>query len=81
MNEKSVTLKCVALFFMISDLQKNCSKVRERVFEPKLENVHVYKDLYKLYMHLHDSFGTDEWHGNLSNIMKKLIDIRDAQRA
>lgn len=67
--------------YKISDLQKNCSKVRERVFEPKLENVHVYKDLYKLYMHLHDSFGTDEWHGNLSNIMKKLIDIRDAQRA
>ena len=67
--------------YQISELQNNCFKVREEIYNPNPDHVAVYKDLYSLYLELHDSFGTGEWQGNLSGVMKKLIGIREAQRS
>jgi L-ribulokinase len=36
--------------------------------------------LYDLYKTLHDAFGTKQWQGNLSHIMKRLIEIRNRVR-
>ena len=49
-------------------------------YEPKEKNHLVYKKLYKLYKQLHDGFGTKTWNGNMSNVMKDLLDIRDEVR-
>ncbi len=51
-----------------------------KVFNPIEENVAVYKKLYKLYKQLHDGFGTKEWNGNMYNVMKELLNIRDEVR-
>lgn len=48
-----------------------------KVYEPIEENHSVYKGLYSIYHQLHDGFGTKEWNGNMFNIMKDLLDIRD----
>ena len=47
------------------------------VFNPIKENHMVYKKLYSLYRQLHDGFGTKSWSGNMYNVMKDLLDIRD----
>lgn len=49
-------------------------------YYPIAENVDVYKKVYKLYKQLHDGFGTKEWNGNMFNVMKELLDIRDKVR-
>jgi len=54
--------------------------LKPRVFEPNPDANAVYKELYALYKILHDAFGTKEWHGNLFEVMKKLIDIRNKAR-
>jgi L-ribulokinase len=48
-----------------------------KVYEPIEENHSVYKELYRIYRQLHDGFGTEEWNGNMFNIMKDLLVIRD----
>jgi len=65
----------------IAQLQENCAKMREKIYSPNAENADVYKELYTLYSILHDSFGTEQWQGNLSDVMKKLISIREEQRS
>ena len=67
--------------YAIAELQKNCAKVREEIYSPNAENAEVYKKLYSLYSKLHDSFGTEQWNGNLSDVMKSLIDVRESQRS
>jgi L-ribulokinase len=49
-----------------------------KTFNPIPENHNTYKRLYKLYMQLHDGFGTVKWSGNMYNVMKELLDIRDS---
>jgi L-ribulokinase len=49
-------------------------------FIPIEENHLTYKKLYSIYKQLHDSFGTKEWSGNLYNVMKDLLNIRDSVR-
>jgi len=56
------------------------SKVRERVYLPNAEHVTLYKKLFSLYTQLHDGFGTAAWSGNMSNVMKELIALREATR-
>ncbi|MFH1195030.1 MAG: ribulokinase [bacterium] len=51
-----------------------------REFKPIEKNHLVYKKLYSLYKQLHDSFGAKEWSGNMFNVMKELLDIRDEVR-
>ncbi|MEW6193568.1 MAG: ribulokinase [Bacteroidota bacterium] len=50
------------------------------VFYPVPENNSVYKKLYILYKQLHDGFGTKNWNGNMFNVMKDLLNIRDEVR-
>jgi len=49
-------------------------------FIPIKENHLVYKKLYSLYKQLHDGFGTKQWNGNMFNVMKELLNIRDEVR-
>jgi len=56
------------------------SKVRDRVYQPIPEHVETYKRLFALYMQLHDGFGTAAWNGNMGNVMKDLIALREATR-
>ncbi len=50
------------------------------VFQPIPENYDVYKKLYRLYKQLHDGFGKAGWNGNMFNVMKDLLNIRDEVR-
>lgn len=64
----------------VAELQEKVTAVRERIYEPIPENVAVYKELYALYLTLHDAFGTAEWSGKLNHVMKELLSIRSRQR-
>jgi L-ribulokinase len=66
--------------YNIFDLRDKCSKFRDAIYLPNDDAVEVYKKLFSLYKDLHDAFGTSEWNGNLSRVMKELIDIREDQR-
>ncbi len=63
----------------ISDAQKQMTGISS-VYNPIQENHEVYKKLYKLYNQLHNSFGTSGWTGNMFNVMKDLLNIRDQVR-
>jgi L-ribulokinase len=60
--------------------QNAMTGLKPKVFKPNLEAHDVYKQLYTLYRRLHDAFGTREWNGNLFDVMKDLIAIRDRTR-
>jgi L-ribulokinase len=53
----------------------------DKTFNPIEENHIIYKKLYRLYKQLHDAFGTREWQGNMYNVMKEVLDIRDRVRS
>jgi L-ribulokinase len=55
--------------------------LKPRSFRPNPDNHKVYAELYKLYIELHDAFGTARRQGSLFNVMKDLLAIRDRQRA
>jgi L-ribulokinase len=63
-----------------TDAQKVMCGTKEETFRPDPENHRVYQELYKLYAQLHDAFGTKQWTGNMANVMKDLLAIRDRQR-
>jgi L-ribulokinase len=63
----------------LGSLQSRVTATREKVYHPIPENVAVYRELYTLYRTLHDAFGTAEWSGQLSPVMKQLLDIRARQ--
>jgi len=54
--------------------------VSETTFAPIPENRAVYDSLYALYRRLHDAFGVPGADGNLYDVMKRLLDIRDQAR-
>lgn len=60
--------------------QKAMTALKEIVYTPDEKAGEVYRRLYAIYRQLHDAFGTTQWNGNLSNIMKELLDIREAAR-
>lgn len=60
--------------------QAKMTGVKERVYTPNPGAVAVYNRLNTLYTDLHDAFGTATWQGNLSHVMKELLDIRDQSR-
>ncbi|MGZ4964249.1 MAG: ribulokinase [Limisphaerales bacterium] len=64
----------------IACAQKAMTGLKSRVFKPNTEAHAIYCELYELYKELHDAFGTREWKGNLSGVMKKLIEIRNRSR-
>lgn len=63
-----------------TEAQKYMTGVRKKTFKPDRQNHSVYKNLYRLYRDLHDSFGTRNWKGNLFYVMKELLEIKDQQR-
>jgi L-ribulokinase len=56
------------------------SALQARVFQPNRPAHEVYRRLFRLYGRLHDAFGSSAWHGNLHDVMKELIDIRNDAR-
>ncbi len=64
----------------LEQAQQKMAGIRERVFTPDPEAHAVYRELYTLYRKLHDAFGTPSWTGNLFDVMKALIDIRERAR-
>ena len=68
-------------FKTVPEAQAAVCGVREEVYEPDATNRAVYAELYGLYRQLHDAFGTVEWSGNMANVMKELIGIRERQRS
>jgi L-ribulokinase len=61
------------------DAQGVMCGIKETTYKPDLENHDVYQDLYLLYSQLHDAFGRDDWTGQLYNVMKDLLKIREKQ--
>jgi L-ribulokinase len=60
--------------------QKAMTGLKSEDFKPDPAAHAVYRELYPIYRTLHDAFGTKEWNGNLYDVMKTLIDIRDRVR-
>ena len=60
--------------------QKAMCGLKAKSYKPNPKAHAVYKQLYTLYRQLHDAFGTSDWSGNLHNVMKDLIDIRNKVR-
>jgi len=63
----------------IDEAQKAMTSIIKE-YHPIEENNKTYKKLYALYSQMHDAFGTKEWSGNMYNVMKDLINIRDQVR-
>jgi L-ribulokinase len=60
--------------------QKAMTGLKPRVFKPDPAKHAVYGRIYRIYKTLHDAFGTSEWQGNLHEVMKELIEIRNQAR-
>jgi L-ribulokinase len=60
--------------------QRAMTGLKPRVFKPNPKAHEVYRELYPLYRKLHDAFGTCDWSGNLHDVMKQLIEIRNRER-
>jgi L-ribulokinase len=60
--------------------QRAMTGLKPRVFKPNPKAHAVYRELYVLYRQLHDAFGTRDWTGNLYDVMKNLIEIRNRER-
>jgi L-ribulokinase len=54
--------------------------VQEIVFEPQPDNRAIYDRLFALYRRLHDAFGIPNSGGDLYDVMKSLLAIRDTVR-
>ncbi|MGD8778496.1 MAG: ribulokinase [Ignavibacteria bacterium] len=63
----------------IEDAQNAMTEIIKE-YMPIHENNATYKKLYSLYRKLHDAFGRKEWTGNMFNVMKELIAIRNEAR-
>ncbi|WP_425399480.1 ribulokinase [Aeoliella sp.] len=64
----------------VEEAQAKMTGVKATVYTPIPENAAVYADLYKVYRTLHDAFGTTDFSGSLSGVMKDLIRIRNEVR-
>src|SRR6266478_7496904 len=62
------------------DAQRTMTGLKSRVFKPNLRANQLYKELYLLYQKVHDAFGVPQSNGNLHDVMKKLIEIRNRAR-
>jgi L-ribulokinase len=63
----------------VNEAQKAMTGI-SKTYQPVVENQYIYKKLYLLYRQLHDGFGTKKWTGNMYNVMKELLTIRDEVR-
>jgi L-ribulokinase len=60
--------------------QKAMTGLKPKIFKPDPKAHAVYKRLYALYKKCHDAFGTKGWNGNLHDVMKQLLEIRNRAR-
>jgi L-ribulokinase len=60
-----------------ADAQKAMCAVKKKTYKPQARNHEVYKQIYPLYKQLHDGFGVQSWHGNMINVMKEMLEIKD----
>lgn len=60
--------------------QEKMTGTKEHAYRGDPKAHAVYADLYRLYKTLHDAFGSGEWHGNLADVMKELITLREQTR-
>ena len=60
--------------------QKAMTGLKTKEFLPEKRAHEVYRELFPLYQKLHDAFGTKSWKGNLYDVMKKLIEVRNRAR-
>ena len=61
--------------------QAAMTSLKPESYKPTAEHRAVYDELYALYRELHDSFGGLTKSADLSGVMKRLLDIKYAQRA
>ena len=64
-----------------ADAQKAMCGVKAKVFKPIPENHEVYKQIYGLYKQIHDGFAVPNWNGNMINVMKEMLKIKDKANA
>ncbi|MCE9614509.1 MAG: ribulokinase [Lentisphaerae bacterium] len=67
-------------FATVADAQQALCGTRDLVYTPDAARHEVYTYLYQIYRRLHDAFGTREWSGQLHQVMKQLIALREKQR-
>ena len=60
--------------------QRRMTGTKSTVFRPRKAAARTYAELYRLYRQLHDAFGTAGYKGQLHNVMKDLIAIRNRVR-
>ena len=61
----------------ITDAQAAVCRTKEKTYKPIPENHRIYQQLYTLYMQLHNAFGLKTASGQLQNVMKDLLEIKD----
>ena len=61
-----------------SEAQGAMCGIKDITYKPIPENHRLYTKLYAIYKQLHDAFGTTDYSGKLSNVMKELLDIKDS---
>ncbi|HEU5080634.1 MAG TPA: ribulokinase [Opitutaceae bacterium] len=61
-----------------ADAQKAMTSVKPKQYKPIAANRKVYDQLYALYRELHDSFGGLKKSGDLSRVMKDLLEIKQS---
>ena len=57
---------------------KAMTGVQKKVFTPIAKNAATYEKLYGMYKQVHDAFGVKGHSADISNVMKDLLNIRDA---
>ncbi len=70
-------------FRSVAAAQRRMTGTKSTVYRPRKAAVAVYRELYRLYAQLHDAFsgaGGQQNAGELQNVMKDLIALRDEAR-
>ncbi len=64
----------------VEQAQRKMTGTKSDYYRPNKAAVRVYSELYGLYRTAHDAFGTHDFRGQLDQVMKKLIAIRESVR-
>jgi L-ribulokinase len=64
-------------FDNFSEAQTAMCRVKDISYKPIPENHEIYRELFKLYMQLHDAFGVKGAAADLSTVMKDLLAIKE----
>ncbi|OHB55373.1 MAG: ribulokinase [Planctomycetes bacterium GWF2_42_9] len=57
--------------------QKAMCGVKAKTYKPNAKNQKVYAEMYKLYKKMHDSFGVKDSKIVLSDVMKKMLELKE----